>query len=152
MDGYACPQTGVNDDYGKPFNGEAIYGTAGGRDSTIVLDCAISNCAAYNYASGREVSFVNSLILGKSTVGMLVKTVSNCVFAAGMGSEVSVTNNSFNCRFASAEELQVAENLRPIAVKNVACDIADAEAQTNYSREHKENSVRGQGEWVVEYW
>ena len=199
VDGYACPQTGVNDDYGAPFNGGAIYGTAGGRDSTIVLDCVISNCAAYNYAAGREVSFVNclitgnkakrgitsecyhfgcvidgnwantaalllhtrvvdttvgpnaykldgtagvalgarssdaahilnSLILAKSTVGELVKTVSNCVFAAGMGSEVSVTNNSFNCRFASAEELQVDENLRPIAGKNVACDIADAEA------------------------
>ena len=199
VDGYAFPQTGVNDDYDKPFNGGAIYGTAGGRDTAIVQDCVISNCAAYNYAAGREVSFVNclitgnrakrgitsecyhfgcvidgnyantatlmmhtrvvdttvgpnaykldgtagvalgvkstgaahilnSLILGKCTVGELVKTVSNCVFAAGVGTDVSVTNNSFNCRFASADELQVDENLRPIAGKNVACDIADAEA------------------------
>ena len=199
VDGYAFPANGKSGDYEQPFNGGAIFGTAGGRDTTIVQDCVISNCAAFNYAAGREVSFVNcfitgnkakrgitsecyhfgcvidgnwanvaalhfhtrvvdttvgpnafklngtagvalgskstdaarilnSLILGKCTVGELVKTVSNCVFVAGMGTDVSVTNNSFNCRFASSEELQVDENLRPIAGKNVACDMADAEA------------------------
>ena len=70
---------------------------------------------------------VNSLLLGKCNTGELKNTVSNCVFAAGMGTTVSITNNSWNCRFANADELQVDENLRPIAGRNVACDIADAE-------------------------
>ena len=196
IDGHAFPVNNGSGDYGEPFNGGAIYGPAGGRDSAIVLDCVISNCAAYNYAAGREVSFVNclitankakrgitsecyhfgcvidgnyantaalhmhtrvvdttigpnafkldgsagialggkstdaahivnSLILGKCNTGELKKTVSNCVFAAGMGTTVSITNNSWNCRFANADELMVDENLRPIAGRNVACDIAD---------------------------
>lgn len=198
VDGYAFPANGGWGDYGMPFNGGAIYGTSGGRDTTIVQNCVISNCAAHNYAAGREVSFVgclitgnrarkgitsecyhfgcvidgnyassaalhlhtrvvdttvgpnaykldgtagvalggkssdsariiNSLILGKCNTGELKNTVSNCVFAADVGSTVSITNNSFNCRFADADELQVDEDLRPIAGKNVACDFADAQ-------------------------
>ena len=196
IDGCAYPANGGSGDYGKPFNSGALLGAS--RDTCIVQDCVISNCAAYNSAAGREVSFVNclitgnkakrgitsecyhfgcvidgnyanvatlhnhtrvvdttigpnafkldgsagialgskstdsarivnSLILGKCNTGELKNTVSNCVFAAGMGTTVSITNNSWNCRFANADELQVDENLRPIAGRNVACDIADAE-------------------------
>jgi hypothetical protein len=71
---------------------------------------------------------INSLILGKCTTGELTNTVLNCVFASGKGTAASILNNSHNCRFASADELQVDGNLRPIAGKNIACDMADAEA------------------------
>lgn len=200
VDGCAYPSNGGSGDYANPYNSGAILGAA--RDRCIVQDCVISNCAAYNSAAGREVSFVNclitgnkakrgitsecyhfscvidgnyadvatlhmhtrvvdttigpnafklngsdgialgskstdsarivnSLILGKCNTGELKNTVSNCVFAAGMGTTVSITNNSWNCRFANADELQVDENLRPIAGRNVACDIADAEVGDN---------------------
>ena len=200
IDGCAYPSNGGSGDYGEPFNSGALLGAS--RDKCIVQDCVISNCAAYNSAAGREVSFVNclitgnkakrgitsecyhfgcvidgnyanvatlhnhtrvvdttigpnafkldgsagialggkstdsahivnSLILGKCNTGELKKTVSNCVFAAGMGTTVSITNNSWNCRFANEDELMVDENLRPMAGRNVACDIADAEAGDN---------------------
>ena len=86
-----------------------------------------SDGVALGFKSTDSARIVNSLILGKCNTGELKNTVSNCVFAAGMGTTVSITNNSWNCRFANADELQVDENLRPIAGRNVACDIADAE-------------------------
>ena len=198
VEGRAYPShPDINNDWGAPCNSAAVLGTA--RDLCIVQDCVISNCAAYNAAVGREVSFVNclitgnrakrgvtsecyhlgcvidgnfadlatlhyhtrvvdttigpdarklngdpgvalgaksmeaarvvnSLVLGKCTTGELKNTVSNCVFAAGVGTSESITNNSFNCRFADPEDLQVDGNLRPIAGKNVSCDMADASA------------------------
>ena len=70
----------------------------------------------------------NSLILGKCNTGALVNPVSNTVFAAGVGSTESITNNSHNSRFAQEDELLVDANLRPVAGRNVACDIADSQA------------------------
>ena len=81
---------------------------------------------AIGYASSDKAFIANSLILGLNSLGSMAIPVSNCVFAIHPNSKLSITNNSFNSRFADIDELQIDDNYRPIAGSNVACDIADA--------------------------
>ncbi len=192
VDGTAYPANGTTK-YGAVYNCGAVYGSE--RSNCLVVDCVITNCAAYNGVAGRECSFfgckivcnkagygvtsecyhfgcvidgnyadgatcayvthlmdctigpnaytlsggagtalgnasseatrlANSLVLGKCTTTARSITVSNCVFVTGKVTS-TVMNNSYNCFVVSSDQVQVDDDLRPIAGKNVACDIAD---------------------------
>ena len=100
---------------------------------TQLFDCTLGPNAytlsgaegtALGVASSDATRLANSLILGKCSTTARDITVSNCVFVAGKVTG-TVTNNSYNCFVVSEDKVQVDSDLRPIAGKNVACDIAD---------------------------
>lgn len=195
-DGTAYPANGTSD-YGQIYNCGGVYGS--GRDTCVVQDCIITNCAAYNAAAAREVSFVgcriagnkasagitsecyhfgcivdgnyagsssvykhtrvvdttigphaykldgkagtglgmgssksaviaNSMILAPYSVANVSITVSNCVLLAGNSSMFASTQN---CVVATLAQAALDDDLRPIAGRSVACDIADAETRAS---------------------
>ena len=195
-DGTAYPANGTYL-YGAIYNCGGVYGSD--RDTCIVQDCIVTNCASYNGAAGREASFVNcriignkasigitsecyhygcivdgnyagnssvykhtrvvdttigphayklngtagtalgaassdsaiianSLILGKFSSSGVTKVVSNCVLIAGNSSMFSSTQN---CVVATLAQVALDDDLRPIAGKSVACDLADASLRTS---------------------
>ena len=195
-DGTAYPANGTSD-YGQIYNCGGVYGS--GRDTCVVQDCIITNCAAYNAAAAREVSFVgcriagnkasagitsecyhfgcivdgnyagsssvykhtrvvdttigphaykldgkagtglgmgssksaviaNSMILAPYSVANVSITVSNCVLIAGNSSMFASTQN---CVVATLDQVALDDDLRPIAGRSVACDIADAETRAS---------------------
>ena len=100
---------------------------------TQLFDCTLGP-NAYNLSgaegtalgsgSSDAARIANSLILGKCSMDKRDITVSNCVFVAGKVTG-TILDNTNNCFVVSEDEVQVDGDLRPIAGKNVACDIAD---------------------------
>ena len=84
--------------------------------------------SALGAASSGSAIIANSLILGKFSKTLVSITVSNCVLIAGNSDMFSSTQN---CVVATLDQVALDDDLRPIAGKSVACDLADASLRTS---------------------
>ena len=112
---------------GNYSDGSTVYRFTYVFDTTIGPNAYKLNGSAgtaISSTSSAASSLCNSLILGKCSTDKLTKTVSNCVFAAGCVTG-KILQNTNSCWVVDTDQLQVDEDLRPIAGKNFACDRAN---------------------------
>ena len=82
---------------------------------------------ALGTASSGSAIIANSLILGSYSRGNVTITVSNCVLLAGS----TMFSSTQNCVVATLDQVALDDDLRPIAGKSVACDLADVSLRTS---------------------